>query len=153
MEENPEIRPWVLKKIVLPQNTDHAGVMWHGSYVSWLEEARINALYKVGLKYNELSNDGYELPVVDLQIRYIMPILHGDKVFLESRFCGEKGVRLIFETKFIIDSRKTAAFAKVHLVLIQRKNAVNQLIRKRPIKLSKALKKLQKGPTLANDDS
>ena len=36
--------PWRLCKRVLPQHTDHAGVMWHGAYVAWLEEARVEAL-------------------------------------------------------------------------------------------------------------
>ena len=27
--------PWKLSKLVLPQHTDHAGVMWHGTYVNW----------------------------------------------------------------------------------------------------------------------
>ena len=63
--------PWVLKKIVLPQHTDHAGVMWHGSYLNWLEEARVDALAKVGLSYSNLSQNGYEMPVVELNIKYI----------------------------------------------------------------------------------
>ena len=33
--------PWVLQRRVLPQHTDHAGVMWHGAYLAWLEEARV----------------------------------------------------------------------------------------------------------------
>ena len=35
---------WKIEKIVLPQDADHAGVMWHGNYFKWLEESRINAL-------------------------------------------------------------------------------------------------------------
>ena len=38
-----------MKKIVLPQHADHAGVMWHGKYFNWLEESRINALSEVGI--------------------------------------------------------------------------------------------------------
>ena len=34
---------WKIEKIVLPQDADHAGVMWHGKYFNWLEESRINA--------------------------------------------------------------------------------------------------------------
>ena len=41
--------PWQLHKRVLPQHTDHDGVMWHGAYVGWLEEARVEALAAVGL--------------------------------------------------------------------------------------------------------
>ncbi len=49
MDENFETKPWLLDKLVLPQNTDHAGVMWHGSYLTWLEEARVKALFLAGI--------------------------------------------------------------------------------------------------------
>ena len=61
---------WRLIKTVLPQHTDHAGVMWHGSYLDFLEEGRIDALDKVGLSYSELSKKGFEIPVVTVQMRY-----------------------------------------------------------------------------------
>ena len=44
--------------------------MWHGAYLNWLEEARIEALSEVGCSYQELSAEGYELPVVSLSINY-----------------------------------------------------------------------------------
>ena len=50
---------------MLPQDTDHAGVLWHGSYVAWLEEARVVALAEAGVAYAELSAQGLELMVVD----------------------------------------------------------------------------------------
>ena len=31
---------WKIEKLVLPQHSDHAGVMWHGTYFDWLEEGR-----------------------------------------------------------------------------------------------------------------
>ena len=42
--EQQHQRPWQIERTVLPQHTDHAGVMWHGSYLAWLEEARVDAL-------------------------------------------------------------------------------------------------------------
>ena len=53
---------WKIEKIVLPQDADHAGVMWHGKYFNWLEESRINALSKVGISYFELTKNGLDLP-------------------------------------------------------------------------------------------
>ena len=29
---------WKIEKIVLPQDADHAGVMWHGKYFNWLRK-------------------------------------------------------------------------------------------------------------------
>ncbi len=55
--------PWRVQKRVLPQHTDHAGVMWHGAYVAWLEEARVEALVAAGLTYADMTALGVEMPV------------------------------------------------------------------------------------------
>ena len=65
---------WKINKTVLPQHSDHAGVMWHGTYFNWLEEARINALSKVGIEYFNLTKKGFELPLKDASIKYIFPL-------------------------------------------------------------------------------
>ena len=62
--EQQQSAPWQTTKQVLPQHTDHAGVMWHGTYVNWLEEARLDALTAVGLPYSAISAAQVELPVV-----------------------------------------------------------------------------------------
>ena len=64
MNEFSDKKEWKLTKTVLPQHTDHAGVMWHGSYFNFLEEARIDALNQVGISYADLSKKGFEIPVV-----------------------------------------------------------------------------------------
>ncbi|AAP99404.1 MULTISPECIES: acyl-CoA thioesterase [Prochlorococcus] len=147
MAGNSEIKPWVLRKTVLPQNADHAGVMWHGSYLMWLEEARINALSKVGLAYSDLSNQGFEMPVVDLQIKYMRSLLHGEEVLLKSWIFQGKGPRWRWKTDFFNNSGEIAALANVDLVLIQRDNSGDRLLREGPEQLSKALRDLQRGPS------
>ena len=77
---------WIIRKEVMPQHTDHAGVLWHGYYLNWLEEARIDALFKVGIKYIDLIKDGYEMPVVSIEIKYKSPILHGEEILIESEW-------------------------------------------------------------------
>ncbi|MEC9028789.1 MAG: acyl-CoA thioesterase, partial [Cyanobacteriota bacterium] len=68
--KSEKTQPWKLRKRVLPQHTDHAGVMWHGAYLAWLEEARVEALAQVGLPYARISAAGLEMPVVRLEIHY-----------------------------------------------------------------------------------
>ena len=85
--------PWRLEKRVLPQHTDHAGVMWHGAYVGWLEEARVEALATAGLEYAVMADLGMEMPVVSLRLRYLRALRHGDCVTLESRCLTPSGVR------------------------------------------------------------
>ena len=119
--------------------------MWHGSYLSLLEEARINALSKVGLSYGDLSNEGYELPVVELQIKYLEPLFHGENLLLESWVSKGKGPRLRWLTNFLKDSQKLAALSKIDLVLIKRDVSGQKLLRKGPEKISKAFIDLYRG--------
>ena len=86
---------------MLPQHTDHAGVMWHGSYTAFLEEARINALARVGLSYSEISALGYEMPVVSMRIDYLKPLRHGEKFTLHSWLLARKGIRLPWKINFL----------------------------------------------------
>ena len=59
---------FTLTKRVLPQHTDYAGVMWHGAYVQWLEEARVEALQAAGLGYAVMTAMGVDMPVVSLAL-------------------------------------------------------------------------------------
>ena len=81
-----EKKIWKINKTVLPQDADHAGVMWHGNYFNWLEEGRINALSKAGINYFDLCKKGFELPLIDASIKYILPLYLGEKIVVESTF-------------------------------------------------------------------
>ncbi len=138
--------PWILNKEVLPHSTDYAGVMWHGSYLYWLEEARINALSQVGLAYADLSREGFEMPVVDLKIKYISPLHHGDKVLIQSWPLQQKGPRWPWETNLLLDGQKLVAQAYVDLVLVKWDQKKMHLLRNFPSDILPAIKKLQNGP-------
>ena len=147
MIESSNNRPWKLIKRVLPQHTDHAGVMWHGSYVSWLEEARIEALNQVGITYMELSLQGFEMPVVSLEINYISALRHGEIVLLESTCSPRKGARWPWLTSFIKEN-VVVAEARVELVLIRRSGENLRLVKSIPEQIASPLLKLQCGPEL-----
>lgn len=60
---------------VQPHHTDYAGVVWHGSYIVWMEEARVECLRAIGIDYAHLVALGCELPVVELSVRYHRPVV------------------------------------------------------------------------------
>ena len=109
---------WTLTKRVLPQHTDYAGVMWHGAYVQWLEEARVEALQASGLGYAAMTEMGVEMPVVSLQLDYRHPLRHGDEVCVESRCSGQQGVRWPWTARFVCGGT-LAAEAMVNLVMVR----------------------------------
>ncbi|MCP9775938.1 acyl-CoA thioesterase [Cyanobium sp. WAJ14-Wanaka] len=145
---NPQPRPWLLERRVLPQHTDHAGVMWHGAYLAWLEEARVEALAAVGLAYADLSGRGLELPVVHLAVDYKQALLHGDRVQLCSEVLPRKGVKLPWRSWFVGPDGVLAAEARVELVLVDLTAGPGQrkLLRRLPADLAAAIGALERGP-------
>jgi len=136
--------PWVLNKTVLPQHTDHAGVMWHGAYLNWLEESRIKALNESGLYYSELLNNNFELPVSMLTIKYKVPIRLNDQININSYFEFSKSPKIVIHTEFIDKNKIVSTEAIVNLVLISKTDF--SIIRRRPEFIDKAFKKLFVGP-------
>jgi acyl-CoA thioester hydrolase len=151
MQTVMECGEWLLRRRVLPQHTDHAGVMWHGAYLAWLEEARVEALAAVGLVYSDLSARGLELPVVSLSIDYRQALLHGDAVELRSAVLPRRGVKLPWLSRFHGPTGVVAAEARVELVLVDRGLGLGsaapgrRLLRRWPDELAAALAALGRG--------
>lgn len=153
MTEHDERLAWRLQRRVLPQHTDHAGVMWHGAYLGWLEEGRIEALQSAGLAYADLSALGMELPVISLSIDYRQSLRHGDCIELRSWVLPRRGLKLPWLSRFLGPGGEVAAEARVELVLVERPAGTDigqinraRLPRRLPESLSQAIGRLQAGP-------
>jgi acyl-CoA thioester hydrolase len=81
---------------VYPHHTDYAGIVWHGSYINWMEEARVEYLKSAELSFDQLVSAGVDLPVVDLSMRYHQSAKMGDKLMILTRLNKPEKVRLSF---------------------------------------------------------
>ena len=145
MNELINKKKWRLTRTVLPQHTDHAGVLWHGSYFNFLEEARIDALHQVGITYSDLSKQGYEIPLISSQIKYKIPFRHGEKVLLESQFNFKNKIRLNCKTSFLKVTGEIGAEAQIELVFVRKKNDSLKLVRELPREIKNILLLLEEG--------
>ena len=139
-------KPWRLHKRVLPQHTDHAGVMWHGAYVAWLEEARVEALVAAGMSYAEMTALGLEMPVVSLRINYRHALCHGDLVVLESISGCPVGVRWPWHCQMLLNG-KVMADASIDLVMV----SGGRVLRRAPAQLEQHMARLHRGPSGKDD--
>ncbi len=104
---------------VHPHHTDYAGVVWHGTYLTWMEETRIEALRSLGIEYADLVAMGCELPVVDLSIRYHRALKMGAEAIVRARMMEMHGVRINWEYEIkSIDRSVTHVTAQVTLVAV-----------------------------------
>ncbi|MGK7911413.1 MAG: acyl-CoA thioesterase [Synechococcus sp.] len=82
---------------VYPHHTDYGGIVWHGAYVAWLEEARVEVLRQMGLPFEQLVEADVNLVVADMTLTYRRPLKMGmDAVVLLSPLLP-RGIRLPWE--------------------------------------------------------
>jgi acyl-CoA thioester hydrolase len=53
---------------------DPMGIVWHGNYAQFLEQARAALFQKISFGYREMAASGFAWPIVDLRIKYVRPI-------------------------------------------------------------------------------
>tara|TARA_B100000700_G_scaffold271317_1_gene314045 strand:+ start:534 stop:992 length:459 start_codon:yes stop_codon:yes gene_type:complete len=142
---------WQLTKKVLPQHTDHAGVLWHGWYLNFLEEARIEALSNVGISYSQLSTEGFEIPVVAVEINYKLSFFHGDLVCMKSHFYLVNKIKLHCKTLFLKSNGEIGAEALIQIVVVIKKNDRMQIVRNLPERIQNIFLLLEEGPKNINN--
>lgn len=127
-------------------DTDSYGVVWHGSYLRWLEMGRVEYCENLGLNLIDLQNQDIVLPVTNLNIKYKSSAKLNDEILVETEITGLKSYSVTF--KQVIKSKetgKTYVEADVTVVAI---NSDGRLYRKMPDVLSEKFEEVLKCPAL-----
>jgi acyl-CoA thioester hydrolase len=121
-----------------PHHTDYAGIVWHGTYLTWMEEARVECLRSIGIEFTDLIALGCDLPVVELSLRYHLPIRLGMSAVVKTRLSEMKTVRMDWEYRIqSLDGNQLYITGKVTLVGIDRDKG--KIARQLPSTLQDAL--------------
>jgi len=87
----------VLKKIDIRfSEVDSMGVVWHGSFVKYLEDGRELFGVEHGLSYLGVASMGYFIPIVDMSINYKQSAKYGDKLLIKTEFVNSDAAKIIF---------------------------------------------------------
>ncbi len=126
---------------VQPHHTDYTGVVWHGSYIAWMEEARVECLHSIGIAFVDLVALGCDLPVIEMSVRYHRAIHLGMAAVVKTRMTEVSGVRIIWD--YMIEcphKQELYLTAKVTLVAVDR--AKGKIMRQLPPDFKDALARL-----------
>jgi acyl-CoA thioester hydrolase len=125
-----------------PHHTDYSGNVWHGSYLTWMEEARVECLRSLGISFADLVALGCDLPVVELAIRYHRPLRMGMAAIVRARMMEMEGVRINWDYRIqSTDGQELYLTAQVTLVAVDREKG--KIMRQLPPAVKEALGKLQ----------
>ena len=76
--------------------TDQMGLVHHGSYINYFEEARIAWISNLGFSYSEMEKSGIILPVSKLNVSYLRPAYFDDDLLVSVELAELPTSRLIF---------------------------------------------------------
>lgn len=135
----------IFEQKVYYSDTDAYGVVWHGSYLRWLEAGRVEWCEMNGHNLIELKEMDIVLPVVNLNVRYKSSAKLNDNLIIETWIKKFNNLSVTFSQ--VIKSRETGKIfieADVDVVAISNNG---KLYRRMPEVLAEIFEKeLEKCP-------
>ncbi|WP_119078938.1 acyl-CoA thioesterase [Chitinophaga alhagiae] len=76
---------------------DPLGIVWHGHYIRYFEDGRESFGAKYRLRYLDIFDHGFTVPVVNVECNYKKPLRYGDTVVIETRYVHTEAAKIRFE--------------------------------------------------------
>lgn len=78
------------------QEVDSLRIVWHGHYVSYLEDARVALGEEYGIGYNDIANADLVAPIVKLSCNYLAPTRRDEELDVTARLVCDGAPKLVF---------------------------------------------------------
>lgn len=133
---------------VFYSDTDAYGVVWHGSYLRWLEMGRVLYCEQLGLDLISLKENDIVIPVTNLNVRYKASAKLNDKLIIKTKVSKITPLSMTFEQTITnAETNHTYIQAFVDVVAI---NNSGKLYRRLPDVLKTAFENSMKEECLCN---
>ncbi|HNU86742.1 MAG TPA: acyl-CoA thioesterase [Ferruginibacter sp.] len=85
------------KEILVRFNeADPLGIVWHGHYIRYFEDGREAFGETHGLKYLDVYQQGFVIPVVNVQCDFKKSLRYGDRVIVETIYVPCEAAKMKF---------------------------------------------------------
>ena len=138
----PEPPPLVGFAIDVPvrfAECDSYGVVWHGHYALYIEQAREALTSRYGFTAAKALAMGYKVPITRMEIRYRLPILADATVRVAARLRPPDVARLIMDYEIRSEAGQLLASAETEQVIL---NAESELLFSLPRDLDKIVRQI-----------
>lgn len=117
-------------------DTDCYGVAWHGHYIRWMEDARVELLRELGWNSEQLLHVDVLLPVANIECKYRKSISLDQLAFVHCWIDSLGNNSVIFGYKIYNSHKTLLTDASIMLVTTDKKG---KLLRRMPETLYKTL--------------
>jgi acyl-CoA thioester hydrolase len=80
---------------------DSLGIVWHGHYVQYFEDGREAFGKEHNLRYLDFYNQGYIVPIVNIQCDFKQVLRYGDRVIIETAYVPCEAAKINFEYRLL----------------------------------------------------
>jgi acyl-CoA thioester hydrolase len=80
---------------------DPLGIVWHGHYVRYFEDAREDFGKIYGVSYLDFYRNRLAVPVVSVQCDYKKPLRYGDTIIVEATYVNTPAAKLNFNYQIL----------------------------------------------------
>jgi acyl-CoA thioester hydrolase len=123
---------------------DPLGVVWHGNYPRFLEQARAVLFEELGFGYQKMTQSDYVWPIVGLQIRYVRPLRLGQTVKVTATLVEyEHRIKINY---VITDAVSSERLTKAHTIQVTVERATNELCFETPAVILERVKQVLCAP-------
>ena len=106
---------------------DSMGVVCHGNYAKYFEDAREDFGRKYDLEYLMMYDKGFFEPIVELSFKYKRPIIYGMKPEVEIVYRPTDAAKIIFDYE-IRDAKTKEVFVTGHSVQVFMDKDTHELV-------------------------
>lgn len=85
--------------------TDMMGIVHHANYVLYFEDARTRLLEELGYPYERIEREGFQSPVVSVELHYGKPLHYCDKPVVRTKVDALTQMKVVFSYE-IFESRE-----------------------------------------------
>lgn len=83
---------------------DSMGILWHGSYVKYLEDGRESFGKKYNIGYLDTLAKGFFVPLTQLNMDFKKPLVYGDSAIIKTTFVHTDAAKILY--KYEIRNKK-----------------------------------------------
>ncbi|MYL84804.1 acyl-CoA thioesterase [Desulfovibrio aerotolerans] len=113
----PPLRATVARRVRF-EEADPLGIVWHGRYASYFEDARESLGNSLGIGYVDFFAKGYSIPLRHLSVDFLSPLIYPEEFTVEAILHWTEAMRLNYE--FVLrgpDQDIRATGCTIHLLV------------------------------------
>jgi len=99
--------------------TDAMGVVWHGNYLKFFEDAREKFGLDHGIQYLDVFNEGFYTPIVKSDINHKASVYYGQRVKVKVTLEDDPASKIVFRYEVTnLDTNEIAAIGSTTQVFL-----------------------------------